>query len=171
MPIQQLYSYIKTRTSSFSMRWWWGLLCIRPTRGYICFPTRTQYPDSGHFLLYTACLAEERPSPILKSLAWAYRPRTHDLPHSRRARYLLNHGGVVSVIKVIHNWLLSLFENEVCIINMIRIDVYLIIKKVFDYESIVNSFRKVHFYVHATWIYLIFSNRVFVLNKFCNALK
>jgi len=28
---QQVFSYIMARTSSFSMRWWWGQLCTRPT--------------------------------------------------------------------------------------------------------------------------------------------
>ena len=32
-PIQQFFSYIMARTSRFSMRWWWGPLCTRPTRG------------------------------------------------------------------------------------------------------------------------------------------
>jgi hypothetical protein len=32
-PIQQFFSYIMGRTSKFSMRWWWGSLCTRPTRG------------------------------------------------------------------------------------------------------------------------------------------
>jgi len=31
-PIQQFVSYIMARTSSFSVRWWWGPLCTRPTR-------------------------------------------------------------------------------------------------------------------------------------------
>jgi len=31
MPIQQFFSYIMARTSQFSMRWWWGPLCSRPT--------------------------------------------------------------------------------------------------------------------------------------------
>jgi hypothetical protein len=31
-PTQQFFSYIMARTSSFSMRWWWGSLCTRPTR-------------------------------------------------------------------------------------------------------------------------------------------
>jgi hypothetical protein len=31
-PIQQFFSHIMTRTSSFSVRWWWwGSLCTRPT--------------------------------------------------------------------------------------------------------------------------------------------
>ena len=30
-PTQQLFSYNIARTSYFSMRWWWGLLCTRPT--------------------------------------------------------------------------------------------------------------------------------------------
>ena len=29
---QQFFSYIMVRTSLFSMRWWWGPLCTRPTR-------------------------------------------------------------------------------------------------------------------------------------------
>jgi len=36
MPIQQFVSYmymIMVRTSEFSMRWWWGSLCTRPTHG------------------------------------------------------------------------------------------------------------------------------------------
>jgi len=28
-PIQQFVSYIMARTRKFSMRWWWGPLCIR----------------------------------------------------------------------------------------------------------------------------------------------
>jgi len=32
MPTQQFFSYIIARTSQISMRWWWGLLCTRPTR-------------------------------------------------------------------------------------------------------------------------------------------
>ena len=31
-PIQQFFSKIMVRTSYFSMRWWWGPLCARPTR-------------------------------------------------------------------------------------------------------------------------------------------
>jgi len=31
MPTQQFFSYIKARTSSFSVRWWWSPLCTRPT--------------------------------------------------------------------------------------------------------------------------------------------
>jgi hypothetical protein len=31
-PIQQFFSYIMARISSFSMRWWWGPLCTWPTR-------------------------------------------------------------------------------------------------------------------------------------------
>jgi len=31
MSTQQFFSYIMARTSKFSMRWWWGQLCIRPT--------------------------------------------------------------------------------------------------------------------------------------------
>jgi hypothetical protein len=31
-PIQQFFSYIMARISLFSMRWWWGPLCSRPTR-------------------------------------------------------------------------------------------------------------------------------------------
>jgi hypothetical protein len=31
MSIQQFFSYIMARTSLFSMRWWWGPLCTRPT--------------------------------------------------------------------------------------------------------------------------------------------
>jgi len=26
------FSYVMARTSLFSMRWWWGLLCTRSTR-------------------------------------------------------------------------------------------------------------------------------------------
>jgi hypothetical protein len=56
MPIQQFFSYIMTRTSLFSMRWWWGPLCTRPTHWVVfysasslkqqCRSTRTHYPDS-----------------------------------------------------------------------------------------------------------------------------
>ena len=31
-PIQKFSSYIMARISSFSMIWWWGPLCTRPTR-------------------------------------------------------------------------------------------------------------------------------------------
>jgi len=31
MPTQQFFSYIIATTSYFSMRWWWGSLCTRPT--------------------------------------------------------------------------------------------------------------------------------------------
>jgi hypothetical protein len=31
MPTQQFSSYIMARTIEFSMRWWWGPLCTRPT--------------------------------------------------------------------------------------------------------------------------------------------
>jgi hypothetical protein len=31
-PTQHLFSYIMAKTSKFSMRWWWGPLCSRPTR-------------------------------------------------------------------------------------------------------------------------------------------
>ena len=31
MPTQQCGSYIMARTSLFSMEWWWGSLCTRPT--------------------------------------------------------------------------------------------------------------------------------------------
>jgi hypothetical protein len=30
-PTQQFFNYIMARTSYFSMRWWWGPLCTRPT--------------------------------------------------------------------------------------------------------------------------------------------
>jgi len=36
MPTQQFFSYIMARTSSFSMRWWGGPLCTRPT-GWVGF--------------------------------------------------------------------------------------------------------------------------------------
>ena len=32
MPIRQFFSYIMARTNLFSMGWWWGPLCTRPTR-------------------------------------------------------------------------------------------------------------------------------------------
>jgi len=31
-PTQQIFSNIMARTSYFSIRWWWGPFCIRPTR-------------------------------------------------------------------------------------------------------------------------------------------
>jgi hypothetical protein len=31
MPTQHFFSYIMARTSLFSMKWWWGPLCTRPT--------------------------------------------------------------------------------------------------------------------------------------------
>jgi len=31
-PSEQFFSYIMARTTSFSMRWWWDLLCTKPTR-------------------------------------------------------------------------------------------------------------------------------------------
>jgi len=30
-PIHQFFSYIMGRTNKFSMRWWWGPHCTRPT--------------------------------------------------------------------------------------------------------------------------------------------
>ena len=38
------------------------------------------------FLLIAACLAEKQQIPIVYSLVLHYQARTHDLPHSRRAR-------------------------------------------------------------------------------------
>jgi len=31
MPTQQFFRNIMAKTSYFSMRWWWGPLCSRPT--------------------------------------------------------------------------------------------------------------------------------------------
>jgi len=31
VPSDQFFSYIMVRMSYISMRWWWCLLCIRPT--------------------------------------------------------------------------------------------------------------------------------------------
>jgi len=31
-PTQHFFSYIMTRPSYFAMKWWWDLLCTRPTR-------------------------------------------------------------------------------------------------------------------------------------------
>jgi hypothetical protein len=38
---QQFFSVIMARTSSFSMRWWWGPLCTRPTWFLYCYFTET----------------------------------------------------------------------------------------------------------------------------------
>jgi len=32
MPTQQFFRYIMAKTSTFSMKWWWGPLCSRPIR-------------------------------------------------------------------------------------------------------------------------------------------
>ena len=79
MPIQQFFSYIMARTSWFSMRWWWGLLCTRPTvlAGFLSFYLL--------FLLNAACLAEKQQYQFYSLWFNPIRTRTHDLPQSRRA--------------------------------------------------------------------------------------
>jgi len=49
-PIQQFFSYIVARTSWFSMRWWWGPLCTRPTCwvGFLM-------PNEQFFFSYSWC--------------------------------------------------------------------------------------------------------------------
>jgi len=39
MPTQQFFSYIMARTCYFSMKWWWGPVCTRPTHllGFLPF--------------------------------------------------------------------------------------------------------------------------------------
>jgi hypothetical protein len=55
MPIQQFFSYIMTRTSLFSMRWWWGPLCTRPTHWVVFFIVLAHWNNSvaplGHIIL------------------------------------------------------------------------------------------------------------------------
>jgi hypothetical protein len=43
-PTYQFFGSVIARTSKFSMRWWWGSLCFKPTRlvGYLkCYLTET----------------------------------------------------------------------------------------------------------------------------------
>jgi hypothetical protein len=43
-PTYQFFGSVMARTSKFSMRWWWGSLCFKPTRlvGYLkCYLTET----------------------------------------------------------------------------------------------------------------------------------
>jgi hypothetical protein len=90
-PIQQFFSYmyIMARTSLFSMRWWWGPLCTRPTR-WVGFLVLAHWNNSSRvdmalhsdtlswfranqsllFLLNAACWAEKQQIPILYSLVW-----------------------------------------------------------------------------------------------------
>jgi hypothetical protein len=86
MPTQQFFSYILARMR-FSMKWWWGPLCTRPTRlvGFLVlvhWNSRPQIDKSPHsdtlswfranqsllFLLNAACLAEKQQ--ILLSSVW-----------------------------------------------------------------------------------------------------
>jgi hypothetical protein len=82
---KQFFSYIMARTSSFSMRWWWGLLCTRPTPFHWIFIMQTHWNNSlwvdmsphsvtlswyraNHsllFLLNAMYLAEKQQIPIL----------------------------------------------------------------------------------------------------------
>jgi len=44
---QQCFSYIMARTSYFSMRWWWGLLCSRRTSFVGLYSASTLKQQSG----------------------------------------------------------------------------------------------------------------------------
>jgi hypothetical protein len=100
-----IFSYIMARTSYFSMRWWWGPLCTRPTRlvGLLIvlahWNNSLQVDMSPHtdtlfwfqanqsllFLLNAVCLEEKQQIPISKSLVWPDRgtnPRSTTLEAS-----------------------------------------------------------------------------------------
>ena len=99
MPTQQFFSYIMARTSYFSMRWWWGQLCTRPTSSVGFFIVLAHWNNSlwidmsAHsdtlswfwanqfllFLLNAACLVEKQQIPILLSL---FRPNGGSNPQS-----------------------------------------------------------------------------------------
>ena len=49
-PTQQFFNYIMARTIQFSMRWWWGPLCPRPTHlfGFLSASSLIQQSADRH---------------------------------------------------------------------------------------------------------------------------
>jgi hypothetical protein len=101
IPTRQFFSYIIGRTSKFSMRWWWGPLCTRPTCLVRFFIVLAHWNNSSRIdmslhwktlswfranqslliLLNVACNTYQFCS-LWFDLIWTW---THDLPHLRWA--------------------------------------------------------------------------------------
>ena len=109
---EHFFSQIKGRTSYFLMPWGWNPLCTRPIPFigsfiYMCSANLLKQTYVGrhvaplrHIILisrqtvfdfthWTSVLSKEAAN--INCIVFGLTPWTHDLPHSRRARYPLHH--------------------------------------------------------------------------------
>jgi hypothetical protein len=116
------------------MRWWWGPFCTRPTRLVVDFIVLAHRNNSSriNISLHSDTLSWSEWISLCSTLMmrtqrnrtkyqfhnlWFYPigPRTHDLPHSRRACWPLHHDTVLLIlVQLIVDFLFIIIRFPIC---------------------------------------------------------